>query len=110
LRGASFGRISIEGIFATTAVAAVVLFVFVKQIPDISSLASRLALLQAEAKCPGLPFGQYSGGPDYINITIDVALVAATAAFIYLTIRDFRRRRKEGMQSSHIDPEEGDAD
>ena len=31
----------------------------------------QIALLKVEAKCPGLPFGAYSGGPDYIDISID---------------------------------------
>jgi hypothetical protein len=96
-------KVSVEGIFATSAAISLTLFVFVKEIPDYGDLFSRLALLQAEAKCPGLPFGQYSGGPDYINIAIDVALVAATLAFIFLTIRDFRRRRREGVQDTEPD-------
>jgi hypothetical protein len=105
------GRFSTEGIFATGAAISLVLFVFLKQIPDFDALAWRVALLRAEAKCPGLPFGQNSGGPDYINIAIDVALVAATLAFIVLTIRDFRRRRKQGGQDTYPDSaEEGKDD
>jgi hypothetical protein len=47
------------------------------------------------AKCPGIPGGEYSGGPDYIDISIDAALVAVFGLFLYLTIRDMRRKAKE---------------
>lgn len=46
------------------------------------------------AKCPGIPYGQDSGGPDYIDISIDAALVAVFGLFLYLTIRDMRRKAK----------------
>jgi hypothetical protein len=47
------------------------------------------------AKCPGIPYGSTSGGPDYIDISIDVGLVAVFGYFLYLTIRDMRRKAKE---------------
>jgi len=48
----------------------------------------------AAAKCPGIPGGSGGPGPDYINITIDVALVALFGIFVELTIKDLRRKRK----------------
>ncbi len=48
----------------------------------------------AAAKCPGIPGGSGGPGPDYINITIDVALVALFGIFVELTIKDMRRRKK----------------
>jgi hypothetical protein len=55
------------------------------------STVARIAI----AKCPGLPGGSGSGGPDYINIAIDVGLVALFGYFLYLTVKDMRRRRKQ---------------
>ena len=52
--------------------------------------------MKAVAKCPGLPLGGSSGGPDYIDLAIDGALAAVAAVFIVLTIRDLRRRRRSG--------------
>lgn len=52
------------------------------------------SLLRVFAKCPGLPYGQYSGGPDYINIAIDLGLAIVGVWFVGLTIRDIRRKRR----------------
>jgi hypothetical protein len=54
----------------------------------------------AVAKCPGIPGGSNSGGPDYINITIDVGLVGLFCLFVMLTLKDMRKRRKLGAQDS----------
>lgn len=55
---------------------------------------SALTLLRiAAAKCPGIPGGSGSGGPDYINITVDVGLVGMFMLFVLLTIKDMRRKR-----------------
>ena len=51
-------------------------------------------ILKVFAKCPGLPYGAYSGGPDYIDISIDIGLTVVAGMFIYLTVRDIRRKRK----------------
>lgn len=48
------------------------------------------------AKCPGIPYGSQSGGPDYIDISIDSALAAVFGYLLYLTVRDLRRKRKSG--------------
>jgi hypothetical protein len=60
---------------------------------------SMLARIVA-AKCPGIPGGSGSGGPDYINITIDVGLVGLFALFLELTIKDMRKRRKLGAHGT----------
>jgi hypothetical protein len=60
-----------------------------------SSLYSVSALIRiAAAKCPGIPGGAGSGGPDYINITIDYGLVGLFVLFLMLTVKDMRKRRK----------------
>jgi hypothetical protein len=51
------------------------------------------------AKCPGIPGGSGSGGPDYINIALDAVLAIVFVAFLYLTIRDMRRKRKRAENS-----------
>jgi hypothetical protein len=66
----------------------------------------RLMILRVFAKCPGLPYGAYSGGPDYIDISIDIGLTVVAAVFIYLTIRDIRRKRKAGALEDEEDAEE----
>jgi hypothetical protein len=50
----------------------------------------------AAAKCPGIPGGAGSGGPDYINITIDYGLVGLFVLFLMLTVKDMRKRRRLG--------------
>jgi hypothetical protein len=67
------------------------IFSFLAQSPA-NSLETLIRI--AAAKCPGLPGGSGGPGPDYINITIDVALVALFGIFVELTIKDMRRRRK----------------
>jgi hypothetical protein len=64
--------------------------------------------LRAEAKCPGLPFGSSSNGPDYIDLAIDGALAVVAAVFIALTIRDLRRRRKGGFSEDESPDAEDD--
>ncbi len=68
----------------------------------------QIALLKVEAKCPGLPFGAYSGGPDYIDISIDLGLGVVAAVFIALTIRDIRRRRNPEYSSEDTEDQESD--
>ena len=63
------------------------------------------ALLRVEAKCPGLPYGSNSGGPDYIDISIDLGLGVVATVFIALTIRDIRRRRNPEYSSGNEDQE-----
>jgi hypothetical protein len=70
-------------------------------------------ILRVFAKCPGLPYGSNSGGPDYIDISIDVGLTVVAAVFIALTIRDIRRKRRLGNSSedgenSENEDKEGD--
>ena len=68
------------------------------------------SLLKVFAKCPGLPFGAYSGGPDYIDISIDLGLAVVAAVFIALTIRDIRRKRRgDGVaEGEGVEEQEGD--
>ena len=75
-------------------------------IPQFENSQLRMAFLRVAAKCPGLPYGQNSGGPDYINIAIDVALAAIAGVFIFLTIRDVRRKRRLARQESAGSEEE----
>jgi hypothetical protein len=83
--------------FASGAIVAISLFVLVSRaLSEFTNSKLEGLLLRAEAKCPGLPFGSTSGGPDYIDIAIDGALAVVAAVFIALTIRDLRRRRKSG--------------
>jgi hypothetical protein len=58
-----------------------------------SQLENKVATYVA-AKCPGIPYGEYSGGPDYIDIAIDAILVAIFGWLLYLTVRDIRRKAK----------------
>jgi hypothetical protein len=77
----------------------VALIVFVFSLALIFSLAGATAVKKfaqyVSAKCPGIPYGSTSGGPDYIDISIDAALVAVFGLFLYLTIRDMRRKARE---------------
>src|ERR1700756_1209074 len=80
--------------FIAFSIVAISLFVLVSRaIAELTSSKLEELLLKAEAKCPGLPYGSNSGGPDYIDLAIDGALAAVAAVFIALTIRDLRRRR-----------------
>lgn len=88
-------RPSIRPEILTTAAVFILLYVAVTRIVGQFQKYSALEfLLRAEAKCPGLPFGQNSGGPDYINIALDLALIGAAAYLVYLTTRDLRRKRR----------------
>jgi len=62
-------------------------------------------LLRVFAKCPGLPYGSYSGGPDFIDISIDAGLAVVAAVFIALTVRDIRRKRKMTGDSENQEAE-----
>jgi hypothetical protein len=53
----------------------------------------------ATAKCPGIPGGAGSPGPDYINITIDIGLICLFAIFVLLTAKDMMRKRRPEGQS-----------
>ena len=82
-----------ELISATAAI--ILVYVLIGRVSDeFHYYLSETILLRVEAKCPGLPFGSTSGGPDYINIALDLALVAAAGYLAYLTIRDILRRRR----------------
>ena len=59
----------------------------------------------AAAKCPGIPGGSGSGGIDYINIAIDVGLVSLLALFLFLTVRDLRRKKRV---NADVEPSEKD--
>ena len=51
--------------FTSAGIAAISLFVlFSRALSQISDSRFLTLLLRAEAKCPGLPFGSTSGGPD----------------------------------------------
>ncbi|MGI0090413.1 MAG: hypothetical protein ACREBS_01765 [Nitrososphaerales archaeon] len=80
-------------IFSASAALLLSWLLLVRAIPEFESFSSEVALLKVEAKCPGLPYGQDSSGPDYINIVIDVGLAVVAVLFVYLSIRDFRRRK-----------------
>jgi hypothetical protein len=54
----------------------------------------------AAAKCPGIPGGSGSGGPDYINITIDFGLVGLFVLFLMLTVKDMRKRKRLGVRGT----------
>ncbi len=81
-----------------TAIVFLIGLVIIRVTREFRSYISESLLLRVEAKCPGLPYGQNSGGPDYINIALDAGLVAAAAFLVYLTVRDMRRKRR--MRSS----------
>ncbi len=71
----------------------------------------RVTILHVFAKCPGLPYGAYSGGPDYIDISIDIGLSVVAFVLIYLTIRDIRRKRRgasleDGEESENPEEEQ----
>ena len=95
--------------FTAGSIVAISLIVLILRVlSEINNSAIENLLLRAEAKCPGLPFGSYSGGPDYIDIAIDGALAVVAAVFIALTIRDLRRRRKAGYYEEAEDGGEDD--
>jgi len=84
-----------------------------RTISEYSGYEFQNLILRVFAKCPGLPYGSYSGGPDYIDISIDVGLTVVAAVFIALTIRDIRRKRRsdrssDGGEESESQDNEGD--
>ncbi|MFI5421369.1 MAG: hypothetical protein ACHQ1H_10425 [Nitrososphaerales archaeon] len=95
--------------FTSAGIAAISLFVlFSRALNQIGDSRFLTLLLRAEAKCPGLPFGSTSGGPDLIDLAIDGALAVVAALFIALTIRDLRRRKKAGNVSGESSTSEDD--
>jgi hypothetical protein len=58
------------------------------------------AIRIAAAKCPGIPGGSGSGGPDYINIGIDVGLFALFGFFVFLTVRDVYRKKRSASEQT----------
>jgi len=95
--------------FTAVTIVAISLFVLVSRaLGEISNSKLEDLLLKAEAKCPGLPFGSYSSGPDYIDLAIDGALAAVAVVFIALTIRDLRRRRRAGPAGETEGAEDSD--
>jgi hypothetical protein len=84
--------------FASAVAALVALWLlFGRFVSEFFAYQYQTSLLRVFAKCPGIPFGAYSGGPDYIDISIDIGLAVVAAVFIYLTIRDIRRKRRGGF-------------
>ena len=96
--------------FISFTIVGITLFVLVSRaLSEITNSKLEELILKAAAKCPGLPYGSSSGGPDYIDLAIDGALAAVAAVFIALTIRDLKRRRKAG-QDGDISPEGAEED
>jgi hypothetical protein len=90
--------------FLTIAAIAALAFLLITRIfSEIQNYFSQSILLRVEAKCPGLPYGQNSGGVDYINVALDVALVAVAGYLAYITARDVRRKKGKKTQ---LDKEE----
>jgi len=84
--------------FVSASAAVIALWIlFGRFISEYLGAQSETSLLKAFAKCPGLPFGAYSKGPDYIDISIDAGLAVVAAVFIALTIRDIRRKRRADL-------------
>jgi hypothetical protein len=83
----------VMGSIIALVIASYLSFMFKEPTNSISTLA-RIAA----AKCPGIPGGQGSAGPDYVNITIDFALVELFVLFLMLTVKDMRKRRKLGAR------------
>ncbi|MDA4130640.1 MAG: hypothetical protein OK457_07705 [Thaumarchaeota archaeon] len=94
--------------FFSTGIAVIALFVLISRaLHEINVFTFNDLLLKVEAKCPGLPFGGSSNGPDYIDLAIDGSLAVVAAVFIALTIRDLRRRRRLGPGGSESSEQEG---
>lgn len=94
-----------ETIFIESIIALVVFFVSASLVLSMLSVSIPFDNLATEikiatAKCPGLPGGSTSGGIDYINIALDVGLVSLLGLFLYLTIRDLRRKRNAAVEST----------
>jgi len=109
LLGSRSSRLSFHE-FISTSIAAIALFVLLSRVlHEINLFTLESFLLKVEAKCPGLPFGSSSSGPDYIDLAIDGSLAVVAAVFIALTIRDLRRRRRLGSnETKSSDGGEGD--
>jgi len=86
---------------ASFAIPPLILWLLIERtISQVQTFTAEIAFLRVAAKCPGLPYGANSGGPDYINIAIDLALAIVAVAFVALTIRDWRRRKRSGDSES----------
>jgi hypothetical protein len=99
-----------ETIFIESILALVVFFVSASLLLNMLSVSIPFDNLATEikiaaAKCPGIPGGSGSGGIDYINIAIDVGLVSLLALFLFLTVRDLRRKKKA---NADVEPSEKD--
>lgn len=94
--GSSRDQFSVKarGVVSALASVLIVWLLFGRILTEYFSYEFQTTLLRVFAKCPGLPYGQYSGGPDYINLAIDVGLTFVGIWFIGLTIRDIRRKRR----------------
>jgi hypothetical protein len=89
-----FSFLEAKTIVSSAAATLAIWILFARVMDEYFGNEFRLMILRVFAKCPGLPYGAYSGGPDYIDISIDIGLTVVAAVFIYLTIRDIRRKRK----------------
>ncbi len=86
--------VDLRSIISSTAAVFAIWLLLGRFISEYSNYNFQSSLLKVFAKCPGLPYGAYSGGPDYIDISIHLGLTVVAAVFIYLTIRDIRRKRR----------------
>ncbi|MDA4111695.1 MAG: hypothetical protein OK439_04100 [Thaumarchaeota archaeon] len=103
------GEFSIRKFLSTSIVAISVFVLLSRAASEFGNYNFQALLLRVEAKCPGLPFGGYSSGPDYIDLAIDGSLAVVAAVFIALTIRDLRRRRRlDSSQDNPSQPGESD--
>ncbi|MDA4131486.1 MAG: hypothetical protein OK457_12005, partial [Thaumarchaeota archaeon] len=58
----------------------------------------QIKFLQAFAKCPGLgnlTNSNGQNGPDYLDLEIDGGFAITAGIFIFLSLRDFLKRRHE---------------
>jgi hypothetical protein len=94
---ATVSSVELKSFVSASATVIALWILFDRFISEYLGAQSETSLLKAFAKCPGLPFGAYSKGPDYIDISIDAGLAVVAAVFIALTIRDIRRKRRADL-------------
>ncbi|MGI0078859.1 MAG: hypothetical protein ACRECH_04485 [Nitrososphaerales archaeon] len=87
-----------QEILSVSAAVILVYLLLIRVATEFHSYLSETILLRVEAKCPGLPYGSTSGGPDYINIALDIGLLAAAAYLVYITVRDISRKRRRQVR------------